>query len=221
VVASLRQGRQKGENAVTAALDNPYLAAVSAPPSADEREQLAKRYGTFVEQLEGFSLTFYRREILTSRYAWAIPTEPVVRRLAELSPICDMGCGTGYWAWMLQQAGAEVLAVDPLPIGVANHWHKHGTQPFVEIVRGEAASFDVPITHTLMLCWPPYDAPMGHDAIRRYCGEHVIYVGEHGGCTADDAFHDELAAKWTRLEELEIPQWFGVHDSVNIYRRAT
>ena len=204
-------------------LDNPYLDAVSAPVSEAEREQIAARYGISTVALNGAVLGFMRREILTNLYAWAIPTEHVVRRLAQLSPICDMGCGTGYWAWLLRQAGAEVLPVDPLPAGsYANHWHKDlHARSFVEIVREDAASFVVPVTHALMLCWPPYGEQMAMDALRRYHGNHVIYIGEGAyGCTADDTFHSELTTKWSLVEELEIPQWWGVHDSVYVYQRA-
>lgn len=82
-------------------------------------------------------------------------------------------------------------------------------------------SFVVPASHALMLCWPPYGEPMAMDALRGYRGQHVIYIGElGGGCTADDAFHSELATKWHFVEELPIPQWWGIHDSVYIYRRT-
>lgn len=76
-------------------MNNPYLDAVSAPVFEAERDQIATRHGVIVAALDGFLLGFLRREILTNRYAWTIPTEHVVRRLAQLSPICDMGCGTG------------------------------------------------------------------------------------------------------------------------------
>ncbi len=92
-------------------------------------------------------------------------------------------------------------------------------QEFVDVVKNDADTFDVPVEHTLMLCWPPYDNSMAIEALRRYRGKTVIYVGEgNGGCTADDAFDEELSTKWTLVDELMIPQWRGLHDSVHVYR---
>jgi SAM-dependent methyltransferase len=228
--------------AVAALIPNPLLDAWLAPPTAAELNE------------RGLLIHMRRREVLTSQYAWAIPTEGVIRALAELSPICDLGCGTGYWASLLQQAGAEVLAVDAAPpLEGANHWHREqrpriwSTPPthndldftklsndelrsvldapppiahFTEIVRGDAATFDVPSGHALMLCWPPYDDPMAEAALSRYRGDCVIYIGESAlGCTGSDAFHAQLEQDWKEVATYEIPQWQGIHDAVYVYRR--
>lgn len=73
-----------------------------------------------------------------------------------------------------------------------------------------------------MLCWPPYDAEMATRALARYKGSCVIYIGEGaGGCTGDDDFHAELAAKWNLATSCEIPQWDGLHDEVFVYVRSS
>lgn len=170
------------------------------------------------------------RDRLTAEYAWAIPIEGVLRRLAELSPICDLGCGTGYWAKLLRDVGAEVIAVDASPpLEGENHWHRKEVgfprqsitlRHFVDVIKGDASTFDVPSGHTLMLCWPPYKKAMAVVALERYRGTRVIYVGEGGGgCTADDAFHAMLAKQWDLVSSHEIPQWDGLHDAVHVYVR--
>lgn len=155
---------------VDATIDNPLLTAYLAPVSEAERTSPAAKVVADNPLASEWMLHRVRRELLTAEYAWAIPTEPVLHRLAELSPICDLGCGTGYWASLLAKAGAEVLAVDAHPpLGAENRWHRtegklFGRQAtirhFVDIVLGDAATFDVPSSHTLMLCWPPYDSSM-------------------------------------------------------------
>jgi hypothetical protein len=205
------------------AIVNPYLGAFLAPPSAFELSEFAG-YGN--RQFQDDLVRMRRRQRLTHEYAWAIPTEPVVRTLATLSPICDLGCGTGYWANLLAQTGAQVIAVDAIPPrGDANRWHhtKEGAtiQRWAPIITAAAEEFEVPIDAALMLCWPPYDSSMADVALRRYRGDRVIYVGEGcGGCTGDDAFHDRLVANWILVAEHQIPQWSGVHDSVSVYRRG-
>ena len=199
--------------AAGATIPNPLLDAFLATETAEELTACAG-----IRHI----VPYARRRVLTSRYAWAIPTELVIRRLAELSPICDLGCGTGYWASLLQAAGATVLAVDAAPpASDKDHWHKpdEHLQHFTDVVPGDAATFDVPTDHALMLCWPPYANPMAAVALARYRGQRVIYVGEHGGCTADEAFHDALTTLWHEVARYEIPQWSGIHDYVTVHER--
>jgi SAM-dependent methyltransferase len=204
---------------ISEAIDNPYLHAFLAPIADAE-----------VTELGTFGSMFMRRDRLTAEYAWAIPTEIVLTLLAELSPICDLGCGTGYWARLLTDVGAHVIAVDANPpLEKANHWHRSEAgltkQPavirhFTDIIRGDAATFDVPADHTLMLCWPPRDN-MAAEALARYQGNHVIYVGEYDGCTGNDTFHEMLAVQWNQVACYRIPQWEGLHDDVRVYARKS
>ena len=195
--------------AVGEVINNPYLREFLAPATSAECDG------------SGFVGALMRRERLVAEYAWAIPTEIVVRRLAEFSPICDLGCGTGYWAKLLVDVGAEVIAVDARP-PLEGHNHCHRSAAFADILRSDAATFDVPPGHALMLCWPPYSNDMAAQAITRYRGDRVIYVGEGlGGCTGDDTFHEMLAAHWNQVARYEIPQWDAVHDAVRVYARRS
>ena len=207
---------------IGATIDNPLLSAFLAPVTAAE----------IADSLAGsvWMAHSLRRDRLVAEYAWAIPTEPVLHRLSALSPICDLGCGTGYWASLLQKAGADVLAVDSHPpLQSKNRWHGAEAgilrrlvtiQHFTDIIQGNAETFEVPRTHTLMLCWPPYDRSMAATALARYRGDHVIYIGEGGsGCTGDEAFHNTLHEQWHETAFYEIPQWPGLHDAVYVYER--
>ena len=210
--------------AVSETIDNPYLRAFLAPVTKAEVAALGAHGSEYLA-------THVRRDRLAAEYAWAIPTEDIVRKLAELSPICDLGCGTGYWAKLLRDVGAEVLAVDANPpLEGENHWHRREAgllrQPtslrhFVDVIKGDAATFDVPSELTLLLCWPPYANGMAAQALSRYGGSRVVYVGEgDGGCTGDDGFHAALAEQWERTASYEIPQWDGLHDDVRVYVRS-
>jgi SAM-dependent methyltransferase len=208
--------------AVGETIDNPYLHAFLAPVAKAEVEALGN-YGS------EFLAARMRRDRLTAMYAWAVPTENVVRGLATLSPICDLGCGTGYWAKLLADVGADVIAIDSCPpLGGKNHWHRQHAhlvenvvlQHFVDVQLGDAETFDVPADLTLMLCWPPYRGAMASRALARYRGDRVIYVGEgYQGCTGDDTFHEMLAEAWHPIVRYAIPQWDGLHDDVSVYVR--
>ena len=56
--------------------------------------------------------------------------------------------------------------------------------------------------------------------MKEYKGDIFIYIGEEeGGCCADDDFFEYLHSHWDEREELDMPQFFGLHDVAIIYER--
>lgn len=158
------------------------------------------------------------RRHLTAQYAWAIPTDEAVRAIASLSPVVEMGAGTGYWASLIAQAGGQIRCFDRFPPGEENQYrHRHA---YVPIERGGPEVLGDFSAYTLMLCWPPYDDPMAAECLDRWRGNRLVYIGEGPwGCTADDAFFERLGRGFELEKRIEIPQWEGIHDDVTIYRR--
>lgn len=163
--------------------------------------------------LSAFSL----RDICSRMFAWAIPTPPTVSLLGSLGTLVEIGAGTGYWAAQAAAAGATVHAFDD------GSWKMmHPTWHAVQTGGPEVLdSLDAP---ALLLCWPPYNDDMAFNALQKFRGETVVYVGEgHGGCTANDAFHDLLGAEWV-LDEMQQSVsslcWPGIRDRVEVYRRG-
>src|SRR3990167_7792300 len=155
------------------------------------------------------------REMLAKQYAWAIPNDAALDALAALGPIVEIGAGTGYWAHLLASRGVDIVAYDIAP--GKNAWCDVERCYHPVSVGGLEKVADHP-DRALFLCWPPM-SPMAADALRAYCGSAVAYVGEHGGCTADDDFHAQLAGGWIEQADVMIPQWYGVHDALFIYQR--
>lgn len=168
-----------------------------------------------------------RRPEFVTRYAWGIPSDEAIDLLASLAPIVEVGAGGGYWAMLLRDRGADVVAYDADP----------GTQPapyaarmiprrlWTDVGVAEAAVAGRHPDRSLFLCWPPYDTPMAHDALKAYLGaggETVVYVGEgQGGCNATDPFFELLEERMVEDEDLRawIPRWPGMHDHLTVYRR--
>lgn len=206
-------------------LTNPYLRAVLAlqpytfghMTGSDRRELWGRLAIGPLMARDDACKPYYPREDMVKSYAWAIPSTRVIYALAKLSPIIEVGAGTGYWAWMLRQAGADVLATDkpePEQIDATKRWTD------VVSVDGVEAAAQHP-DRTLFICWPTYDDAWSDRALAAYRGSRLIYIGEgHGGCTATDAFHDMLDAQWTEVADYDIPQWQGIHDRVRVYRRG-
>ncbi|MGD9749700.1 MAG: hypothetical protein AB7W59_01775 [Acidimicrobiia bacterium] len=95
---------------------------------------------------------------------------------------------------------------------------------------------------TLLLVWPSYDEPWTDRVLDLYAGDTVIYVGEGaGGCTGTGRMHallgeqpycwhdgpDDPACdcaalpeqRFKQVADVEIPQWWGLHDRLGVYRR--
>jgi hypothetical protein len=171
------------------------------------------------------------RKNMLKRYAWAIPSNKAIATMAKYGPYVEMGAGTGYWAWCLDQAGVKVI---PYDIGACNgrghNWAKGGysglsksTVPtWIHVFEGSKDKVLEHPDHTLFLCWPPLGASLAADCLKLYQGKYLAYVGEgQYGCTGDDDFHELLEAGWDRIEFVCLPQWNGIHDCLVIYQRKS
>lgn len=164
---------------------------------------------------------FMAREGMVRRYAWAIPTAEAIAAIAKLSPIVEVGAGSGYWTSLLREQGATVEPFDkhPDPSDNSNISHRwlavqHGTP--AEALTGGRERW------TLFLCWPSYEGSWAAEALELHTGAHVCYIGEGpGGCTADDRFFELLEERYEQVDEVSIPQWYGIHDSLSIWQRRS
>lgn len=204
--------------------ENPYWDIVSAMPSPErdiwENELCVESYGRFASG--EYAHLPATRDTLVSSYAWAIPS-PTDLALIDVHldgrGVVEIGAGTGYWAWQLSQLGIDVAAYDIAPRG-NRQCHNINYHPVAEGGPEKAAEHP---DRALMLCWPPYAKAMAHEALTAFTGDMLIYIGEgHGGCTADDAFHEALEADWEAVagSGADHINFFGIHSRLIIYRRV-
>jgi len=155
-------------------------------------------------------------------FSFALPTASAIKTLAELSPLIEIGAGTGFWAKLIEEEGGNITAFDMYPPNeVSNHYGFN--KCFTDVKKGgpeKLSNFDA---HNLFLCWPPYERDMALDCIsnKGWKGKYLIYIGEYFGCTANEEFHRELALSWRQIKTIHIPQWPGIHDKMYIYERQT
>lgn len=164
------------------------------------------------------------RTALATRYAWSIISPGDVDWMAGVlggRGVVEVGAGSGYWAWQLEQAGVSVAAYDPHPPAEDNNYCKHG--PYTTLLSAGAEAAAEHPDRALLMVWPPYDGEHAAHALSVYKGELLIYAGEpEGGCTADDGFYRLLESEWTVLSEA--PQhvtWSGIHCYLTAYLRTT
>lgn len=194
----------------------------------NEKERLALSSNPLLEAfvlLNEAELQDIRAEMV-DQYSWAIPSEAAIRAIAELSPIVEMGAGTGYWAKMLLNAGADVVAYDMSPPGCQNSlltavnlYHPGAKKLHAPVLVGEPKvlkNFD----RTLFLCWPPI-SPMAFQCLKHWKGKNLVHVGELGGRTGSDEFLDILENRFRLSGVVEIPSWPGFHDCLTIWERRS
>jgi hypothetical protein len=146
---------------------------------------------------------------IAAHFAWAVPTRKAIATIAAYThSVVEIGAGSGYWAWMMEQAGVSVVAFDKYRAPFL--WH--------EVHDGHESMVAVYPRRTLFLCWPPFDNPMAADALALYKGEHVIFVGElFGGC-AEAKFFALLNTQYDEVASVTLPQWFMRDDRLVVFR---
>ncbi|MFE9735450.1 hypothetical protein ACFYO9_33905 [Streptomyces sp. NPDC005863] len=162
------------------------------------------------------------RQGLATRYAWSIISPGDVTWIADQlagRSVVEIGAGTGYWAWQLEQAGIDVAAYDPHPAAEDNTYCKAG--PYTTVLRDDATAVKHHQDRALLMVWPPYGGEHARHALSLYEGDLLIYAGESwGGCTADDEFYELLDAEWNEVSVA--PQhvtWWGIHCRLAAYKR--
>ncbi len=174
-------------------------------------------FSTF--EITSKSIRDYRAPMV-QRYSWAIPCEEALQVLVALSPVVEMGAGTGYWTHLLRERGVDVVAYDQMPPdgSDSNGFHR-GATPWTSVLIGSPQMLEGHAHRTLLLCWPPM-TDMAAECLRVYRGSTVVYVGEgNGGCTGDDVFHEALGRNFVQKQEVCIPQWGGIHDYMTVWSR--
>lgn len=183
---------------------NPYLKAFN---------KLPKRAGLFNPgKVEDIIARAYARDQWTKQYAWAVPSMEAIRAIGQYlnEGIYEIGAGSGYWARMITRKWD-----DPRYIAYDN-WSSHAfTHRYYNVQ-------DTPLDSctNLFTCWPSYEGEWAARALKDYRPQRVIYIGEgHGGCTADDEFHEILERDFEEKQSLHIPQYEGLHDRLEIWER--
>ncbi|MBW4642946.1 MAG: hypothetical protein KME23_08120 [Goleter apudmare HA4340-LM2] len=150
---------------------------------------------------------------LAKRFAWAVPNQEALQYLVSLSPIIEIGAGSGYWAHLVQEAGGVIRAFDEQP-----YENCYCSNKWTEVEFGDPSTVAEYPDHTLFLCWPPMSR-MAYECLINYSGDRVVYIGDVDGCTGCDWFDFVLKQDWVKELTIDIPRYPGVYDFLFSYRR--
>lgn len=211
-----------------AGVENPYWDVARWMPAEPDYYPGSRLEPTFVygafpapaaKELDAIGAS---RHTLASYFAWSLVTPGDVQWMTTVlgeQPVVEVGAGTGYWAWQLEQAGVDVAAYDPYPPAADNQFCHAG--PYTTVLQDDATAVRYHQDRALLMVWPPYGGEHARHALSLYTGDLLIYAGEsHGGCTADDGFYELLDAEWEQASVSEQHvTWWGVHCRLAAYER--
>jgi hypothetical protein len=149
------------------------------------------------------------------RYSWAVPTREALDLIAAHAPLVEVGAGTGYWAWLLRQLQADIIACDGTPGVTVGNRHHLLAFSWLRVHKSDAAVAAARHSdRTLLICWPPVETDMSSRALAAYAGETVIYIGarnwEYAADTGNAEFHAALKQNWKLEQQLDLPSFSRV-----------
>lgn len=156
---------------------------------------------------------------LARRYSYVLPEPRVLGVLRSLSPLIEIGAGTGYWAHRLRQLHTNILAFDqnpPVQPNVNRYHPDPGT--WTEVLAGDQAVLPSYPQRALFVCWPPLYSSLG-DCLTFYQGDTVAWIGDAGFRTAIASglarSFEQVAAYPVRALE----PWPGTQPTLTVWRR--
>lgn len=188
------------------ALLNPYHDFFEALPASFRRDPSVPP--SAAEWLVPDWLAF--KAAIARHFAWAVPTDEAIAVIGRhTKAVVEIGAGSGYWTWLMRQAGIDVAAYDTDP--PPHTWS--------EVRRGDERAVRDHPDRALLLCWPPWASAMALDALSAHAGEHVVYVGEWMGGSAEPHFFATLVSRFECIDTVAIPQWSMRDDRLMVFRR--
>jgi len=133
--------------------------------------------------------------------------------------ILEVCAGLGLWAALIRVAGGNIKATDPFT--------SHGTSRKNTFINVEPIDADTAVkkyrdAKVLFLCWPGHNESYAADALEKFKGNKVVFIGEdRKGCTADKKFYDLLKKFWKLKMYMPLEQWPGVNDKLFLYDRIS
>lgn len=154
------------------------------------------------------------REHAIREWGWAVPTVAAIDALigiideTESKSLVEIGAGSGFWCHVLEQQLLQRRIHHFSIHAVDKNTDRYEGKCWFETVNGCVADIDkYPTDSVLLLVWPPAWDTMASDALDRFRGSTLAYVGEQaGGATADSKFHSMLCKNWGLRGSYNLPQ---------------
>lgn len=197
----------------------PDWVRTGAPPPAAELRNQGLAYG-WPDRARVDELQLIRRPF-TWEWGFSIPCAEAVQALGGLSPLVELGAGTGYWSALLSAAGLDVVATDASASGPADYGFTFGRHHPVTPMKAHDAVRAYP-DRDLFCSWPTEGSPWALAALRAMpVGRRIAVIVEPpDGCTATPGFYRFLKTRFERVLDVDIPQFPKLRDALYVFRRV-
>ncbi|KAE8622090.1 hypothetical protein XENTR_v10005090 [Xenopus tropicalis] len=159
-------------------------------------------------------------------FSFSVPSPMVLELLCALrEPLVSAGAGTGYWEFLLQSRGLDVVAFDQNNIFPPE-------MRYTEIMTAGPEILELFPDRALLLAWPDADesSKFSRDCLTYYRGKMIFHVGELLGETVSSNpwgqsstrdFQLCLAEEFCCVKRLQLPNWPGQVDSFTVWKRKS
>lgn len=178
------------------------------------------------DPLDGWMIRWRERERHIQSTGFVKPTAELGAWIGKFCPWVEIGAGSGALAQAINDNGGRCVATDTFDwhdlksgdLTVDLQWNKTG------VIKARGERVGRLLSHYpsvgLLTSWPEYMAPWAYEAARHLKpGQLICYIGEWGGCTADEDFHKLLETEFEEVDECSVNPWSGLHDHCWVMRR--
>lgn len=155
--------------------------------------------------------------IYRENYGWSIIDKhslEIIKTHIIGKKTLEINCGKGHWSYCLRLLGCDIITTD--------HFTQDSSWITVEKLDAVSAVEKYNDKCSVLFCsWPDYNKDYAFEALRRFTGDTVIYIGEgKTGACATDSFFDYLNQYYQKQEiENTLQSWPFVNDCLSIYKR--
>jgi hypothetical protein len=160
------------------------------------------------------------RKAFIRQWGFSIPCAESVAELVQLSPLVEIGAGSGYWSALVAGADGDVIATDAIAEGSPGYGLTVGLHTKIEALDAVEAVRRYP-ERNVFCSWPTQDADWCAEAAQAMCaGRRLALVGQpRGGETGSPRLFDVLETDFTEERRIVIPQFPGVQEVFTVHRR--
>ena len=118
----------------------------------------------------------------------AVPSAQLLKALAKLGPMVEVGAGSGYWSAMLHERGVDAIAYDLDPPDASTLANAFAFRPFATVRRADGASLfaadpQLARERTLIMVWPgQWAVGVAPASIDKDTGERIEPPGWETAC---------------------------------------
>lgn len=157
---------------------------------------------------------FMFRERFVRQYGFVVPTKELIESLVNIGPIVEVGCGGGLLAYLTNQMGGDIIPTD---LNVS--FNSYVNHFWTDVEQMEACdALEKYSERTALFTWPEMEDWAGK-ALLKTLPKQVLYIGEWGGCTGDDVFHETLDKHYQINRQLPLVNWPAIHDQAILFEK--